>query len=93
MFLNLRFFSINIQFQWYQINNLNVKFLPFKIFPNLVFKSTAPQKHLKWAFRSYLLMKMYTYKFMIRTDIDYGGGQESSAIIVTITWNLCICSI
>jgi hypothetical protein len=43
MFLDLRFSSFNIQFQGPQVNNLEVKLLPFNISLSLVFKPTDSQ--------------------------------------------------
>jgi hypothetical protein len=51
MFLKLKFSLIhNIQFQWFQVNNVHFKFPPFKILFTLLFRSTACQRNSEQAF-------------------------------------------
>jgi hypothetical protein len=57
MFLYLRLFLFNYQFQWFEANTLSVKYSQFKIFIILVFRSTASQRNLKLKFDCILSYK------------------------------------
>jgi hypothetical protein len=57
-----------VQFQLSQVNNLNVKFLSFKIFLSLVFKSTAPKETLNSEFTSLMHVQSTNESFWYKAD-------------------------
>lgn len=72
MLLTLSFPSFNVQFQWFQINNLIDKLPPFKIFLCLMLKSPALQRNHKWGFRWYSNNEyklIYTQIIVTKTEI------------------------
>jgi hypothetical protein len=44
----------NVQFQWSEVKNIDIKIFLRKIFSGLVFKSVASQRTLEWGFHSIL---------------------------------------